>query len=201
MGLSSTAHGGSIMSGGVQGSNYQHNPIDWGDHGSSKRGRTVVVLLRHGETVWNHQGRYQGQLNSDLTKEGERQAELAGKRLGRRFKFDAVVSSDLGRAAQTADIVVKNCESLPSSTPECSARFTTQTAKHKHAQENRRKRNHQHKQKHTHDTLALSLLAAAITTWRAEGASWSCLPLSLLPLPSLTMIIKPCRLSPHPGRP
>jgi len=99
------------MSGG--GSGYQHNPIDWGDHGSSKRGRTVVVLLRHGETQWNQQGRFQGQLNSDLTKEGERQALLAAKRLGRRFKFDAVVSSDLGRAAQTADIVVKNRERPP----------------------------------------------------------------------------------------
>lgn len=101
----------SEMSGG--GSGYQHNPIDWGDHGSSKRGRTVVVLLRHGETQWNQQGRFQGQLNSDLTKEGERQALLAAKRLGRRFKFDAVVSSDLGRAAQTADIVVKNRERPP----------------------------------------------------------------------------------------
>lgn len=62
---------------------------------------TRVILLRHGETVWNLDGRYQGQLDSPLTPSGLAQARALGKRLAG-IKFAALYSSDLGRALQTA---------------------------------------------------------------------------------------------------
>ncbi|MBN1256414.1 MAG: histidine phosphatase family protein [Planctomycetes bacterium] len=65
---------------------------------------TKITAIRHGETVWNLEGRQQGQLNSELTEVGVKQAQalasaLAGKR------FDVLYSSDLGRAVQTAEII------------------------------------------------------------------------------------------------
>ena len=62
---------------------------------------TTLLLIRHGETLWNEQGRMQGQHDSPLTPTGLQQA----RQLGRRFEsvaFSALYSSDLGRAHQTA---------------------------------------------------------------------------------------------------
>jgi hypothetical protein len=54
--------------------------------------------------------RYQGQFDSPLTKLGKAQAEAVGKRLKReQWRFDVVVSSDLGRAANTANIIRNYC--------------------------------------------------------------------------------------------
>lgn len=65
---------------------------------------TRVILLRHGETAWNAEGRYQGQLDSPLTASGLAQAHaLAGRLSGERFA--ALYSSDLGRARQTAEAI------------------------------------------------------------------------------------------------
>lgn len=43
--------------------------------------RTTVVLVRHGKTVWNQEGRLQGHLDSQLLEEGERGALLLGRRI------------------------------------------------------------------------------------------------------------------------
>ena len=62
---------------------------------------TDILLIRHGETLWNQQGRMQGQNDSPLTATGVEQA----RKLARRMKgvsFTALYSSDLGRAHQTA---------------------------------------------------------------------------------------------------
>lgn len=67
---------------------------------------TQLILIRHGETVWNREHRMQGQHDSPLTEVGVRQAHL----LGRRFKdeiFGALYSSDLGRAHQTAHSIAE----------------------------------------------------------------------------------------------
>jgi probable phosphoglycerate mutase len=66
----------------------------------------VIYLLRHGETVWNTQGRFQGQLDSPLTCKGIEQAEYVGARLAKEIdgqpdQFELHVSS-LGRAHETA---------------------------------------------------------------------------------------------------
>jgi probable phosphoglycerate mutase len=62
---------------------------------------TKLVLVRHGETKWNVEKRIQGQGDSPLTEEGIEQARAIGRRLARE-RFDRIVSSDLGRAMQTA---------------------------------------------------------------------------------------------------
>ena len=50
---------------------------------------TEVVLIRHGETEWNLQKRMQGHLNSRLTKWGESQINLLGKRMKKmHFELD-----------------------------------------------------------------------------------------------------------------
>ncbi len=74
--------------------------------GISKLPMHDIYLIRHGETEWNAQGRFQGKLDSALTETGIKQAEAIGRRLARLdLSFDAFVSSPLGRARQTASII------------------------------------------------------------------------------------------------
>lgn len=72
----------------------------------SETPETRIVLIRHGETAWNAERRLQGHIDIALNAEGERQAEaLAGALAGERF--DALYSSDLKRAQQTAAAVAR----------------------------------------------------------------------------------------------
>ena len=65
---------------------------------------TRLVLLRHGETDWNREGRYQGQADPPLNEEGRHQAEaLVGRLAGR--GMETIYSSDLRRASETARIL------------------------------------------------------------------------------------------------
>ena len=63
--------------------------------------RTRLCIVRHGETAWNAEHRVQGQLDVPLNSIGQAQAQAAAKVLARE-KFDAIYSSDLSRALQTA---------------------------------------------------------------------------------------------------
>lgn len=67
-----------------------------------------MLILRHGEAEWNLQDRAMGQLDSPLTPKGIRQAYALGDRL-RYHSFTTLYSSDLGRAAQTANIIASIC--------------------------------------------------------------------------------------------
>jgi probable phosphoglycerate mutase len=60
-----------------------------------------IFLARHGETLFNVDGRWQGQSDSPLTERGLAQARELGRALGA-DSIAAVYSSDLGRAMQTA---------------------------------------------------------------------------------------------------
>jgi glucosyl-3-phosphoglycerate phosphatase len=64
---------------------------------------TRLLLLRHGESEWNAQGRWQGWADPPLSELGRRQAEEAGRRL-RHEGFTAFASSDLVRARRTAEL-------------------------------------------------------------------------------------------------
>jgi len=63
-----------------------------------------ILLLRHGETDWNLQGRCQGVTDLDLNERGRQQAVEVGKYLSGE-KVDAIYSSDLKRALQTAEAI------------------------------------------------------------------------------------------------
>lgn len=63
-----------------------------------------IVVVRHGETQWNVEGRVQGHLDSPLTERGLRQAEaIAESFAGERI--DLLLTSDLPRAARTAEAI------------------------------------------------------------------------------------------------
>jgi len=64
------------------------------------------IVIRHGETEWNIQHRYQGQQDSPLTEKGCRQAEAIAERLAN-VDLDLLVSSDLGRAVETAKRIAR----------------------------------------------------------------------------------------------
>ncbi|MCA9912507.1 MAG: histidine phosphatase family protein [Anaerolineae bacterium] len=63
-----------------------------------------VLIVRHGETDYNVQRRWQGQLDVELNATGKQQAEALAETL-LQSKIDAVYSSDLRRAADTASII------------------------------------------------------------------------------------------------
>lgn len=62
---------------------------------------TELLLIRHGETDHNRQGRFQGQVDVPLNPRGQQQAQRLAQRL-RDEPLDLLVSSDLARARATA---------------------------------------------------------------------------------------------------
>jgi probable phosphoglycerate mutase len=67
-----------------------------------------IILVRHGETLWNREGRYQGRLNSPLTQKGVQQAKSNAKKIKSKieeFSDIKIFSSPLGRAKDTAYII------------------------------------------------------------------------------------------------
>jgi len=65
---------------------------------------TTLLLVRHGETDWNAEGRLQGQTDRPLSDYGRRQAQQLAEELDGE-ELEAIYSSDLARARETAEIV------------------------------------------------------------------------------------------------
>lgn len=67
-----------------------------------KENTTEIIVIRHGETLWNEEGLIQGHLDTDLSPMGMRQAEAIAERLAEE-KITAIYSSDLKRSYNTAE--------------------------------------------------------------------------------------------------
>lgn len=65
-----------------------------------------VILIRHGETEWNYQGKFLGQSDLGLNELGVLQAQAMAQLLAQE-KIDHIFSSDLLRARETAQIIAK----------------------------------------------------------------------------------------------
>ncbi|HJQ74049.1 MAG TPA: histidine phosphatase family protein [Gaiellaceae bacterium] len=65
---------------------------------------TTLLLVRHGETDWNADGRLQGQTDRPLSEFGRRQARQLADELAAE-ELEAIYASDLSRARETAEIV------------------------------------------------------------------------------------------------
>jgi probable phosphoglycerate mutase len=65
---------------------------------------TRLLLVRHGESTWNADGRWQGQADPPLSERGREQAAAAARAVG---TVDAIVTSDLERAADTGAIIAR----------------------------------------------------------------------------------------------
>lgn len=68
-----------------------------------------LFLIRHGQTLWNKEGRYQGNRDIELTEEGIKQAGFTAEYLSD-VDFSNIYSSPLKRAMDTANIINKTNE-------------------------------------------------------------------------------------------
>ena len=74
-------------------------------------GDSRIFLVRHGETNWNKEGRFQGQRNIPLNSNGKKQAEKASKYL-KEINFNKAFSSSMDRPYETAQIILQNKSDL-----------------------------------------------------------------------------------------
>ena len=65
-----------------------------------------LILIRHGQSVWNAENRFTGWTDVDLSDKGVKEAEEAGNEL-RNQVIDIIHTSDLIRAKRTAEIVIR----------------------------------------------------------------------------------------------
>ncbi len=66
----------------------------------------TLVLVRHGQSLWNLENRFTGWVDVPLTEQGEKEAHRAGQLL-KGSKFDIAFTSDLQRAQKTLAIVLQ----------------------------------------------------------------------------------------------
>ncbi len=78
-------------------------PLPKPKHDQVKR----LLLVRHGETNWNREGRFQGQIDIPLNENGQRQGEQVGEFL-KPVKIDAAVTSSMSRPKETAELILKH---------------------------------------------------------------------------------------------
>ena len=64
----------------------------------------MIYVVRHGQTDWNLEGRFQGRIDIPLNEKGKSQAKKTKEKL-EGIKFDKVFSSPLKRALETAKII------------------------------------------------------------------------------------------------
>ena len=70
-----------------------------------------LFVVRHGQTDWNAEYRYQGATDVVLNATGRQQANEVARRIHQHYTIDTVVSSPLKRAQETADIIATTLHS------------------------------------------------------------------------------------------
>lgn len=73
---------------------------------------TTILLIRHGQTDWNAEGRWQGHADVPLNELGRQQAQLLAGRL-KAWPISAIYCSDLKRASETAAIIARELDLEP----------------------------------------------------------------------------------------
>jgi probable phosphoglycerate mutase len=68
---------------------------------------TTLIVVRHGETVWNRERRMQGTTDTPLSDVGRSQAQAVARRLAGE-DFSALYASDLARARETASVIAEH---------------------------------------------------------------------------------------------
>jgi broad specificity phosphatase PhoE len=68
---------------------------------------TRLLLVRHGQSTWNAESRWQGQADAPLSELGMRQAVAAAEGLARGNAISSIWSSDLARALRTAELLAE----------------------------------------------------------------------------------------------
>ena len=76
----------------------------------------ILILIRHGQSVWNASNRFTGWTDVDLSEKGVVEAEEAGRQLSGN-RIDVVHTSDLIRAQRTAKIGMQHNESSGDNVP------------------------------------------------------------------------------------
>lgn len=66
---------------------------------------TRILLIRHGQSTWNAEGRWQGRADPPLSELGQDQARRAADRLSEVGAFDGIGSSNLQRAIHTSELL------------------------------------------------------------------------------------------------
>ena len=67
-----------------------------------------LILVRHGQSLWNKERRFTGWADIDLTKKGRSEAEFAGKLISKlNIDFHSYFTSNLKRAVNSLNIILK----------------------------------------------------------------------------------------------
>ena len=70
---------------------------------------TRVLLVRHGQTAWNREERFRGQVDVPLNDTGLKQAEAVARRVASDWRPVAIYASSLQRTLQTATAIARAC--------------------------------------------------------------------------------------------
>jgi len=68
---------------------------------------TRIVLVRHGQTAWNREIRFRGQIDVELDEFGLKQAEATGRYVAARWPVVAIYASRMSRATKTAEAIAR----------------------------------------------------------------------------------------------
>lgn len=71
----------------------------------------TLVIVRHGQSLWNKENRFTGWIDIDLSAKGIEEAQNAAKKLKEKgYQFDVAFTSDLKRAQHTLDIILEGID-------------------------------------------------------------------------------------------